>query len=191
VRLELEATSWVVPAGHRLRLSLAGTDWPNTWPPPTPTTLTVERGSLTLTLPVVEGPSPITDPPGFVPPVSVDRDEAPSPPPLWRIDHHVLARTTAAVIEHGTAYNARHGASVVEAYAGEVGVDLDDPGRAWASASTRFAITWPEVAAAAEVHLSVRSNADTFDVAVDLDVTADGEPFAIRRWRESIPRRLV
>jgi uncharacterized protein len=29
VELELDATSWVFPAGHRLRLSLAGTDWPN------------------------------------------------------------------------------------------------------------------------------------------------------------------
>jgi putative CocE/NonD family hydrolase len=32
VTLELDATSWVFPAGHRLRLSLAGTDWPNLVP---------------------------------------------------------------------------------------------------------------------------------------------------------------
>jgi predicted acyl esterase len=30
VELELDATSCVFPAGHRLRLSLAGSDWP-TW----------------------------------------------------------------------------------------------------------------------------------------------------------------
>ena len=34
VELELDATSWVFPAGHRLRLSLAGSDWPNLVPPP-------------------------------------------------------------------------------------------------------------------------------------------------------------
>jgi len=28
VEPELDATSWVFPAGHRLRLSLAGSDWP-------------------------------------------------------------------------------------------------------------------------------------------------------------------
>ena len=43
VELELDATSWVFPAGHRLRLSLAGSDWPNLVPPPGPVTLTVER----------------------------------------------------------------------------------------------------------------------------------------------------
>jgi predicted acyl esterase len=66
VELELDATSWVFPAGHRLRLSLAGSDWPNLVPPPGPVTLTVERGGSALTLPALEGPSP--GPPPTLPP---------------------------------------------------------------------------------------------------------------------------
>ncbi len=58
VELELDATSWVFPAGHRLRLSLAGSDWPNLVPPPGPVTLTVERDGSALTLPVLDGPEP-------------------------------------------------------------------------------------------------------------------------------------
>ena len=58
VELELDATSWVFPAGHRLRLSLAGSDWPNLVPPPGPVTLTVERDGSSLTLPVLRGPEP-------------------------------------------------------------------------------------------------------------------------------------
>jgi uncharacterized protein len=58
VELELDATSWVFPAGHRLRLSLAGADWPNLVPPPAPVTLTVERDGSALTLPVLHDPSP-------------------------------------------------------------------------------------------------------------------------------------
>ena len=42
--------------GQRLRLSLAGTDWPNTVAPPGPATLTVHGGELEL--PVWTGPSP-------------------------------------------------------------------------------------------------------------------------------------
>ena len=34
IEVEMEATSWVFPAGHSIRLSVAGTDWPNTWVPP-------------------------------------------------------------------------------------------------------------------------------------------------------------
>ncbi len=50
--------SWTFEAGHRIRLDLAGTDWPNAWAPPEPVTLTIDRASATLTLPVLDGPSP-------------------------------------------------------------------------------------------------------------------------------------
>jgi uncharacterized protein len=77
VELELDATSWVFPAGHRLRLSLAGSDWPNTVPPPAPVVLTVERDGSVLSLPVLQGPSPCP-PPTIPPPRPRDPAEAPS-----------------------------------------------------------------------------------------------------------------
>src|SRR5262245_15616222 len=43
IALELEATSWIFERGHQLRLALAGSDWPNTWPPPQGGTLRVDR----------------------------------------------------------------------------------------------------------------------------------------------------
>src|SRR4030095_13348890 len=67
VELELDATSWVFPPGHRLRLSRAGSAWPNIAPPPGPVTLTVEGDGSALTLPVLVGPSP-SPPPGPPPP---------------------------------------------------------------------------------------------------------------------------
>ena len=53
VELELEATSWVFEPGHRIRLALAGADWPNIWPPPSAEPLRLDRGSLVLALPTV------------------------------------------------------------------------------------------------------------------------------------------
>ena len=78
VELELDATSWVFPAGHRLRLSLAGSDWPNLVPPPAPVTLTVERDGSVLTLPVLDGPSPC--PPPSLPPPRPAEPPAPTTP---------------------------------------------------------------------------------------------------------------
>ncbi len=191
--VELEATSWLFPAGHRLRLSLAGTDWPNTWPPPGPVELAVERASVALTLPVVTGGAPIATPPTFVPPGPPDGDRAPSaePPLVWRVDHDVLGRRTWVVVEHGATYGAPHGATVVEVYAGEVGVHLDDPADGWATAMSRYELAWPSAAATSEARLRVQSSAEAFDVEVELDVTADGEPFAQRRWHERILRDLL
>jgi hypothetical protein len=197
VAVELEATSWVVPAGHILRLAIAGTDWPNTWPPPAAVNLEIDRRSVELALPVVTTDAPLPDPPRFAPPpVDPAADGAeigagPTRPTVWRIEHDVLARRTCAVVDHGSTYDAPHGARVTEWYSGEVGVYIDDPGEAWATATTRFEVSWPELAASTEARMTVRSTVDALDVAIELDVYADGESFASRRWREQIPRRLM
>jgi len=60
VEVELEATAFAFARGHRLRLSLAGADWPNTVAPPRPLVLEVRGGELLL--PVVEEPSPYPPP---------------------------------------------------------------------------------------------------------------------------------
>ena len=59
VRIPLEVTSWTFDAGHRIRLDLAGSDWPNAWSPPEPLSLAIDRESAVLTLPVMDGPSPV------------------------------------------------------------------------------------------------------------------------------------
>jgi len=56
VEVELEATAWTVSPGHRLRLSIAGTDWPNTAAPPLPIVLSIDADASTLYLPVASGP---------------------------------------------------------------------------------------------------------------------------------------
>ena len=58
VELELEATSWVFEPGHRIRLVLAGADWPNIWPPPSAEPIRFDRGSLVLALPTVRARGP-------------------------------------------------------------------------------------------------------------------------------------
>ena len=50
VVLELDACAYEPAPGQRLRLSVAGADWPNTVAPPAPVTLTVHGGTLELPL---------------------------------------------------------------------------------------------------------------------------------------------
>ena len=56
VRVELQSTSYVVPAGHALRVAVSPTYWPWIWPSPEPVTLTVDGGTLELP---VRGASPL------------------------------------------------------------------------------------------------------------------------------------
>jgi uncharacterized protein len=198
VELELEATSWTFEAGHRVRLALAGSDWPNTWPPPYGGTLEVDRSSIELELPVLEGESP-TPPPTFAPappktPTSDDEEKDDETPALVRrIDRDRVGRQTRVVTRYGSTYAAPFDAKVTERYDGVVGVAANNPGRAWARAASRYRIEWPETTVATEAHLELRSRTDAYHVVIQVVATehgAEGIGHIERRFERTIPRRL-
>lgn len=189
VTLELETTSWTFEAGHRVRLSLAGADWPNTWPPPAQATLLVDRARLSLSLPVVEGEAPVTESPAFVDAPETSEGQGPV---VWRIERDVLDGETRAVIAHGSEYEAEFGARVEEQYEGAVGVSSTDPSNAWAQASSRYRIHWPEADIVTEAKLDLRADAETYHVRVDVVVeeASGGLGRRERRFDRAIPRKL-
>jgi predicted acyl esterase len=196
VELELEATSWVFEPGHRMRLSLAGSDWPNVWPPPSSAPLVVERSSVELQLPVLSGPSDVK-PPQL--PLSTGQDTHTSandddqPPVVWRFEDDVLARETRGLVGYGWRYDGPFGARIEEHYDGAVGVSRDEPASAWARGAAVYRIAWPETAVIAEARLDLRSDADAYHVIIDV-VAEEPGPNGIgrheRRYERSIPRQL-
>jgi predicted acyl esterase len=191
VELELDATSWVFPAGHRLRLSLAGADWPNLVPPPGPVTLTVERDGSALTLPVLDGPGPCPPPALPLPRPHDPAAAGPSDPPVvWRVVSDVLGRRTEAEIDHGGRTELPDGAVLVERYRGTVGTALDRPGSTWARGSAGYRIEWPEATVATSARLDLRADAEAFEVQLDLEAREGDELRWTRTWRRRIPRRL-
>jgi uncharacterized protein len=211
VELELDATSWVFPAGHRLRLSLAGADWPNLVPPPAPVTLTVERDGSVLTLPVLDGPGP-APPPSLPPPRPHDPAEAstgglglsppdprstgglglspPDPPTRWRVVRDVLGRASEAEIDHGGRTELPDGAVLVERYRGTVGA-TERPGLTWARGSADYRVEWPEATVATSARLDLRGDGEAFEVQLDLEAREGDELRWTRRWRRRIPRHLA
>ena len=197
IELELDATSWVFEPGHRVRLSLAGADWPNVWPPPAPGRLRVDGSKLALLLPVVQGPPAIAKPPSFTPSSGEDPHAAATsseqPPVVWRIERDVLGRTSEAVVSHGATYAGELQSSVEERYEGRIGVSTTDPGRAWARATARYVIRWPEADCATEARLDLRSDADAYHVVVDVvaeELAETGIGRRERRFERTIARRL-
>lgn len=184
VTIDIDATTWTLAPGHRLRLSIAGTDWPNTWPPPGPLTLSVDLASIVLDLPVVTA-APATAH-KFAPAAGPSPDDGDGV--TWRVEHDVLGRETRVVTRYGSTYDGGHGAVVTDDYRGELGVSTIDPAMAWAKGSARFEIGWPEARVVTEATLSVQSDHDQFETEITLAVVADGGEFARRRWTTVIPR---
>ena len=185
VELEMEATSWVFPIGHSIRLSVAGTDWPNTWVPPQPVTLEVE--TLQMQLPVLPAGGagvPMFSP--VEPPMPGGHDNV-----VWSVGHDVLRRVTRVATTYGSQYPVRHGGQITDSYDGFATVSITDSAEATAGGTVRFAIDWPEASVAVESRLLVTSTVDDYCVDIELDAHESGTLIAQRRWSERIPRHLA
>jgi putative CocE/NonD family hydrolase len=198
IALELEVTSWTFESGHRLRLDLAGSDWPNAWPPPTPVDISFRRADATLVLPMLAGPSPVPERPSF-PPVDPkklgkggsDVDHEARKGIVWRIDHDVMRSRTSAEIDHGgDPYDASPGTRVHEHYAGVIDASSKDPGDASASGVGAFAIEWGDIKVRSESRMNLRSDRDAYHIELELDVRENDELVGQRNWKRSIERRL-
>ncbi|MDA8747859.1 hypothetical protein N9M66_06585, partial [Litoreibacter sp.] len=79
VTIKLRDIAYIIPAGHRIRLSISTNYWPLAWPSPKPVTLTVHTGDCELSLPIREGMSGVNVHPQFGAPVGSNL-----------VEHHVL-----------------------------------------------------------------------------------------------------
>lgn len=196
VTFELEVASWVFEPGHRIRLDLAGTDWPNAWPPPGPVTLTVERSGSAIVLPTLDGPSPIAERPVLPAPTREAHPlessrGAEMPSVTWRIEHDVVAKETRAVTAYGGASERdERRPKTEEWYEGTVGVSTEDPGRAWVRAHATNTLHFPEATVSGDVRWTIRSDAEAYDVELEAALTEEGKSVWSRRWQERIPREL-
>ncbi|MEA2556062.1 MAG: uncharacterized protein QOI60_1393 [Actinomycetota bacterium] len=186
--IELDATSWVWEPGHRLRLDLAGSDFPSSWPPPEGGTIAIDRARSTLILPVLDGP-PLLDPPTFVP----GEDTAHEPGHVvWQVHEDLLARERSVSIDHGgiRGGGGNDGVKIEDRYGGEVRVRWDRPGIASASGGVSFELTWPETTVTTSSRGTLRTDETTWHLDLELEVSENGEVIRTRRWERTVPRDL-
>jgi uncharacterized protein len=183
VDLVLDACAYRFAPGQRLRLSLAGADWPNTAAPPRPLTLRPHGGTLRLPQYVGESPFP---PPQLAPGEAAGAE---AEGVTWQVDRDVLRRRRTCVVEHGSTYPIGFDGSATEHYWGRVSVDTASFDQR-AEADVRFELEWPEVTAATRSALDVGVDAEAYEVDITLEVRENGEQIAARHWHRRIPRHL-
>jgi hypothetical protein len=194
VQVELEACSWTFEPGHRLRLDIAGTDWPNAWPPPGPVTLSIDRAASRLELPVLHGPEPVDEAPDLPPSPHPQSDPAAQSPEgwsRWEVRTDPISRERVALARYGGDGGPDGDAPGLRGdYGGEVGVCLTDPGKAWADGSADLEIRYPEATCGARTEVRVDSDDRAYRVRIELCTTENGEERKRRSWERTIPRDL-
>jgi hypothetical protein len=188
VRIAMDATSWTFEPGHRVRLDIAGTDWPNAWPPPGPVTLQVVREGSALSLPALRGPKPVAADPQLAP--TTTRREPTDPALVWRFEHDVRARRSRHVIDHSSTSELEVRGTATEHYAGVNTVSMEDPADATAEGAVSFDIVWPDATVGAAARTLITSDARTYKVRIELEVTDGGAPVWSRVWDRTVPRDL-
>ncbi|MFN8630849.1 MAG: CocE/NonD family hydrolase [Chloroflexota bacterium] len=196
VRIPLRATGYRFTPGRRIRLTVHTALWPILWPSPLPGELRVHRGAATpsrLILPVLPDDAPTLEPPAFdtspagMREVGGGEDE----PATWEISEDVIRGEVAVTIAEGGASIGEDGSRVYSSERLVLRARDDDPAHASLHTDVVYAWTGDDFAVDITATGSILSDAEAFDVAVDLDVRLDGEPFFARSWAERIPRRLV
>ena len=187
--MQFEATTWTLIPGHRLRLAISGTDWPNCWPPSQLFTLGVQRGSVSLVLWTATSLPAARD--------SFDAGSHPSDSEadgvVWRYETDVLARETRVHSAYGGTYSGTHGTVIADVYEGSLGISTVDLSKGWAKGRSRYDMTFmlPDGSTAecsTEATLNVRSDREWFHVDIALRAERDGALVGERVWQERFPR---
>jgi uncharacterized protein len=179
VEVVLDACAYEWSPGQVLRVSVAGSDWPNTVAPPAPVTLTVHEAVVGL--PVLSGSWPA---PTFGPGAEHSTESAEGV--AWEFHDDVLGRVTSARTVSVSEYETPYDGTAREDYRGEVSVDRRTFEQR-AHAETVLDLTWPGITVQARSVMDVTVTNEGVHVAIETWMDHDGTEISHRAWRERIP----
>jgi len=186
----------MIPAGHRLRLSLSTSYWPLAWPSPEPVCLTVHLAGSRLEIPVRHAPHIGHERPKFGDPQIAKPEPKLMLEPEehdWIVHRH-LARDASVleVINDQGLYAHEYTGLKVGAHAREWYRSIgNDHGSV--EGETRWTRTLSREGwnIRTETRTLMRSDTENFYLEGDLDAFEDDDRVFCRTWSRTIPRDLT
>jgi uncharacterized protein len=195
IEVELDATGWLFEPGHRIRVSLSGADFPNSWPAPHHHTTSIYFGGDTATRLILPGlapqepplPAPQLRPPAPFEPLARSYSEL----PVWRVTHDYVAGTAEVHIRTGGRTRLDDGTEIIRSSDASAMASQRDPARATMRGLNQVTLRWLDRTIDARARGQIESTADALHVTIQLDITMNGVPYHSQRWVRSIPRNLL
>ncbi len=196
LEIQLDATSWIFEKGHKIRLAISGSDWPDIWPSPHHATNSIFRDAthlsrlVLLALPAQDEKLPKPEfqaASGY--PMTVRANETGS---RWDLINDVYGRTVGVKAGSGIRIVLSEN---IGTYMNEWTMDgrasLVDFGDVIVKASDLTVIERKGMKVEAEGKVVTESKIDSFHIIVDLNVKLNDMPHFSRRWTKSCPRNLL
>jgi len=188
IELPLMANAWRFPAGHRLRIAVAASDWPNLWPLPQLAPLEI-TSAVRLILPGFPPDTrPFSPPDGRLVDIAHPGAETDGESHWHIVTELETGRAGIAVTTRAEDSVPHEGWSISESQERRVTAIDDDPLSAEAWGAWHYQLSRRGLDTDIRVEARFRGTAEEFLVDLELVVEAGGEPFAERRWSERIPR---
>ena len=193
--IELDATSWIFKSDHRLKLTLAGSDFPNVWPSPYPAENTVWWGKeydSCIILPIV--------------PESLSEDTPVFGEIVMPMDRYIMkydpvqSRLIQNLEEEKTTleFSGREEGEIKEdgvkfVYGTDSAFTVSDknPSHAVLQTTHDMQVITEESKNRALTNAKLESSEDTFDINYTLTITENDKEKYIQKWSRSFPRELV
>ncbi len=190
VDVRLQAVGLRIRAGDRLRVAVAGCDWPTAWPRPCPSCSRCSAGAFLLPRPdaAAEVDPPAAPTPVSAPALALAHDEVPA---TWELVHEAVAGVTRSRAASGWSTRLPDGGRSAGSIATEASIADDDPASCRVEARATATVLHDGVEAHARGHLVVHGDAEELHVAVELVVERDGAVIAERSFGASAPRDLL
>jgi hypothetical protein len=195
IPIELHVTSWVFPAGHKIRIAISNTLWPMIWPTPDSMNTSLYLGGADasrLELPVV--PSESSSRPKFPPvepdppmPENVTSEGEAWPPQEWTVTHDLMNGKTRVFWSGNDSSEFPWGRMKDhEQMSYEVQDSKPETNTVHGEASTTVEL--PNRTLVWSVVLDLRSDAKNFYYHFERHLTENGAQIRAKTWDDTIPR---
>lgn len=197
VAFELNGVAQAFPPGHRIRLSLSTSYWPLAWPPPCPTSLTVDEEPCRLVLPVrpagsdddpATAPAPFEAPEGTRP---LTTRAVTQPEERWEVTRDLVDYgSTLRIVKdrgivHFDAIDLDVGLRAVEKYTSTADDFTSPAGETTWTMRFRRGEDWDVKVVTST---TLRCDATSFQVDATLDAFESDRRVFSRTWNETLPR---
>jgi hypothetical protein len=192
ISIALDATAWKVRRGHRIRLSISGSDFPNSWSAVSGTVLKLETGGdkqSSVTLPLLSANG--SEKPDFVdspktPPAHIDGEH-----PQWSFDENPMTGEVTVNINRSSTSDVRDGVEFMGSDSLKFTANRNNGDEARAEGTSISEITYKTGRFRSTAVQQIASDKTHFHWRVDLSVSRDGEELHQRIWEKSFPRDLM
>ena len=194
LNIEMEPVSYVLGAGHRLGIMVAGSDFPLVWPLPEHATNTVHMDRdhpSRVTLPVVSRHDSGLPAPDYRPALPLPEASGTTEPLRWELVESLSGTGVSVVVSWGSDAIQDNGARVYWHVDFRATTDRAKPAESSIEADFRFDVDHGASTTEVRTTSRVAGNSDAFHGVTAVEVRTDGMPCFSRTWHCSVPRGFL